>query len=80
MQGGSFIIAGSTRADDDVRVASAPHGQLLDQDALKPLRSGKPLFPGVALSMGAHLQIGFRPPPPHAGRELGLGEGQVAGR
>ena len=41
MQGDMFISAGSTRADDDVRVASAPYGQLLDKNALKPLLSGK---------------------------------------
>ena len=41
MQGNMFISAGSTKADDDVRVASAPYGQLLDKNALKPLLSGK---------------------------------------
>ena len=29
MQGNMFISAGSTKADDDVRVASAPYGQLV---------------------------------------------------
>ena len=41
MQGNMFISAGSTKADDDVRVASAPYGQLYDKNALKPLLSGK---------------------------------------
>ena len=34
MQGGTFITAGSGRADDGDRFASAPHGQLLDKNAL----------------------------------------------
>ena len=39
MQSDMFLSAGSARADDDGRFASAPQGQLLDHNALKPLKT-----------------------------------------